>query len=92
MAQAKRVHSTPPTSTPIDTTRRHLLTAAAAGGVVAAAVPPPRSRQTIPTLKSLPRGRRMSTVIEFPEPIRYHGERDRQSSRRSIPGSGERDW
>jgi len=38
MTQADRVHSTPPTNTPIDTTRRRLLTIAA-GGAVAAAIP-----------------------------------------------------
>jgi hypothetical protein len=38
MTKATRVYSTPPTSTPIDTTRRHLLTIAA-GGAVAAAIP-----------------------------------------------------
>jgi hypothetical protein len=38
MTKATRVHSTPPTNTPIDTTRRHLLTIAA-GGAVAAAIP-----------------------------------------------------
>jgi hypothetical protein len=38
MAKAKRVHSTPPTNTPIDTKRRHFLSVAA-GGAVAAAIP-----------------------------------------------------
>jgi hypothetical protein len=38
MAKAKCVHSTPPTNTPIDTTRRHFLSVAA-GGAVAAAIP-----------------------------------------------------
>jgi hypothetical protein len=38
MAQADCVHSTPPTNTPIDTTRRHFLSVAA-GGAVAAAIP-----------------------------------------------------
>jgi hypothetical protein len=38
MAQADRVHSTPPTNTPIDTMRRRLLTLTA-GGAVAAAIP-----------------------------------------------------
>jgi hypothetical protein len=38
MTRATRVHSTPPTNTPIETTRRHLLTVAA-GGAVAAAIP-----------------------------------------------------
>jgi hypothetical protein len=38
MIQADSVHSTPPTNTPIDTTRRHLLTIAA-GGAVATAIP-----------------------------------------------------
>jgi hypothetical protein len=33
MDQAKRVHSTPPTNTPIDTTRRHFLTVAAGASV-----------------------------------------------------------
>jgi hypothetical protein len=36
MAKAKRVHSTPPTNTPIDTTRRHFLSVAASGAVAAA--------------------------------------------------------
>ena len=36
MTQADRVHSTPPTSTPTDTTRRRFLTASAAGAVAAA--------------------------------------------------------
>jgi hypothetical protein len=36
MAQADSVLSTPPTNTPVDTTRRHLLTIAAAGAVAAA--------------------------------------------------------
>jgi hypothetical protein len=35
MAKADSVHSTPPTNTPIDTTRRHLLTVAAGGAVAA---------------------------------------------------------
>jgi hypothetical protein len=34
MAQAKRVHSTPPTNTPIDMKRRRFLTVAAAASVV----------------------------------------------------------
>jgi hypothetical protein len=38
MTQADSVHSTPPTNTPVDTTRRRLLTVAA-GGAVAAAIP-----------------------------------------------------
>jgi hypothetical protein len=38
MAKAKRVHSTPPTNTPIDMKRRHFLSVAA-GGAVAAAIP-----------------------------------------------------
>jgi hypothetical protein len=38
MAKAKRVLSTPPTNTPIDTKRRHFLSVAA-GGAVAAAIP-----------------------------------------------------
>jgi hypothetical protein len=38
MTQAKRVHSTPPTNTPIDTRRRHFLSLAA-GAAVAAAIP-----------------------------------------------------
>jgi hypothetical protein len=38
MTQADSVHSTPPTNTPMDTTRRHLLTVAA-GAAVAAAIP-----------------------------------------------------
>jgi hypothetical protein len=38
MAKATRVHSTPPTNTPIDTKRRHFLSVAA-GGAVAAAIP-----------------------------------------------------
>ncbi len=38
MAKATRVHSTPPTNTPIDTERRRFL-AVAAGGAVAAAIP-----------------------------------------------------
>jgi len=33
MTQATRVHSTPPTNTPIDTTRRHFLTVAAGASV-----------------------------------------------------------
>jgi hypothetical protein len=33
MTQADRVHSTPPTNTPIDTTRRRFLTVAAAGSI-----------------------------------------------------------
>jgi hypothetical protein len=37
MTQADSVHSTPPTNTPVDTTRRHLLTVAARA--VAAAIP-----------------------------------------------------
>jgi hypothetical protein len=36
MTQADRVHSTPPTNTPVDPTRRCLLTVAAAGAVAAA--------------------------------------------------------
>jgi hypothetical protein len=36
MAKATRVLSTPPTNTPIDTTRRHFLTASAAGAIAAA--------------------------------------------------------
>ena len=38
MTQADRVHSTPPTNTPIDTKRRRFLSVAA-GGAVAAAIP-----------------------------------------------------
>ena len=38
MTQADRVHSTPPTNTPIDTNRRRFLSVAA-GGAVAAAIP-----------------------------------------------------
>jgi hypothetical protein len=38
MTRADRVHSTPPTNTPIDTMRRHLLTIAA-GGALAVAIP-----------------------------------------------------
>jgi hypothetical protein len=33
MTQATRVHSTPPTNTPVDTTRRRLLSAVAGGAV-----------------------------------------------------------
>ena len=36
MAQADRVHSTPPTNTPVDPTRRRFLTVAAVGSVVGA--------------------------------------------------------
>jgi hypothetical protein len=43
MAQADRVHSTPPTNTskitPVDPTRRHLLTVAAAGAAALAIAP-----------------------------------------------------
>jgi hypothetical protein len=35
MTQADSVHSTPPTNTPVDTTRRRLLTIAAGGAVAA---------------------------------------------------------
>jgi hypothetical protein len=38
MTQADCVHSTPPTNTPIDTTRRHFLSVAAAGAMSIAAV------------------------------------------------------
>jgi hypothetical protein len=38
MTQADRVHSTPPTNTPVDTTRRRLLTAVAGGAVAAMAI------------------------------------------------------
>jgi hypothetical protein len=38
MTKATRVLSTPPTNTPIDTTRRHLLTVAASGAVAAAGI------------------------------------------------------
>jgi hypothetical protein len=38
MIQADSVYITPPTNTPVDTTRRHLLTIAA-GGAIAAAIP-----------------------------------------------------
>jgi hypothetical protein len=38
MTKATRVLSTPPTNTPIDTTRRHLLTVAAGGAVAAAGI------------------------------------------------------
>ena len=36
MTQADRVHSTPPTNTPIDTTRRRFLTVAAVGSMIGA--------------------------------------------------------
>jgi hypothetical protein len=36
MTQADRVHSTPPTNTPVDTTRRRFLTVAAIGSMVGA--------------------------------------------------------
>ena len=39
MDQANRVHSTPPTNAPVDTTRRHFLTVAAAGAASAIAAP-----------------------------------------------------
>jgi hypothetical protein len=42
MAKANSVLSTPPTNTPIDTTRRHFLTVAAAGGA-ALTLPPVRA-------------------------------------------------
>jgi hypothetical protein len=38
MTQAGRVLSTPPTNTPVDTTRRHLLTIAAGGAVAALSI------------------------------------------------------
>jgi hypothetical protein len=36
MTQADSVHSTPPTNTPIDTTRRRFLTVAAVGSMIGA--------------------------------------------------------
>jgi hypothetical protein len=39
MTKTTCVHSTPPTNTPIDTTRRHFLLTVAAGGGLAAAIP-----------------------------------------------------
>jgi hypothetical protein len=41
MTQADSVHSTPPTNTPIETTRRHFLTVAAGGAVAALPVAAP---------------------------------------------------
>src|ERR1700720_2982856 len=39
MTQADRMHSMPPTNTPVDTTRRHFLTVAAGGAASAIAAP-----------------------------------------------------
>ena len=52
MAQADRMHSTPPTNTskitPVDPTRRHLLTVAAGGAVAALALPTAKASEADP--------------------------------------------
>ena len=55
MTQADRVHSTPPTNTPIDTRRRHFLAIAAGASVATvgaltagAMLPAPRTRPAKP--------------------------------------------
>ena len=55
MTQADRVHSTPPTNTPIDTTRRRFLSqaavAAAGGAALGVALPLPGSAQSPPQVR-----------------------------------------
>jgi hypothetical protein len=60
MTQADRVHSTPPTNTPVDTTRRRFLTVAAgasiagAGSLAAAAMAPDVPQAVTVPMSSLP--------------------------------------
>jgi hypothetical protein len=49
MTQADSVHSTPPTNTPVDTTRRHFLMAVGGGSVAMLAATIPEPEAGIPT-------------------------------------------